>query len=70
LDHQNNCTENLSVSNAAKNFNILAIYLGVLYYFDSLTKSFLDLHLAKYLNTLAKLFFPYNNSVELKNSES
>jgi len=46
------------MSNVAKSFGILAISLSVIYnYFDGLTKLFLDLYLAKFLDTLAK-FFP------------
>jgi len=45
------------MSDAAKNFDILATSLGILHnYFDGLTKLFLDL--AKLLDSLAKLFFP------------
>jgi len=41
-----------------KNFDILEI-LSILHnYFDNPTKLFLDLYLAKFLNT-AKPFFPY-----------
>jgi len=50
------------MSNVAKNFNSLAIILSVLYnYFNSLAKLFLDLYLriVKFLDTSAKLFFPY-----------
>jgi len=37
--------------NAAKNFDILAISLNILYnYFDGLTKLFSDLYLAKFLD--------------------
>jgi len=47
------------MSNATKSFDILATSLGVLYnYFDDLTKLFSTLYLAKFLNALAKLFFP------------
>jgi len=47
------------MSNVAKGFDILAINLSVLHnYFSDLTKLFLDLHLSKFLDTLAKLFFP------------
>jgi len=48
------------MSNAAKNFDILTTSLSVLHnYFDSLTKLFLDLYLAKFSDTSAKSFFPY-----------
>jgi len=44
--------------NAAKSFDILATSLSVLHnYFDDLTKLFLDLYLASFLDTLAKSFF-------------
>jgi len=47
------------MSDAAKNFDILATYLNVLHnYFDSLLKLFSDLYLTKFLNTSAKLFLP------------
>jgi len=46
------------MSNVAKNSNILATRLSVLYnYFDSSTKLFSNL--AKFSDTLAKSFFPY-----------
>jgi len=46
------------MSNAAKNFDILAI--SVLHnYFNRSTKSFPELYLAKFLNISAKSFFPY-----------
>jgi len=59
LDHQNNHAGNSNVtSNAVKNFNILAISISVLHnYFNSLTKLFLNLYLAKFLNILAKCSF-------------
>jgi len=48
------------MSNVAKNFGILAIILSILHnYFDDPTKLFLNLCLAKFLNTSAKLFFLY-----------
>jgi len=46
------------MSNATKSFDILAISLSVHNYFDSPTKLFSDLHLHKFLETLAKPFFP------------
>jgi len=50
LDHQNNYVGNSSISNAAKNFYILAISLNVLHnYFDSSIKLFSDLYLVKFL---------------------
>jgi len=46
------------MSNAAKNFNILATSLSVLYnYFDSSTKYFSDLYPTKILDLSAKPFF-------------
>jgi len=43
------------MSNAAKNFDIIAISLSILHnYFDSLIKLFSDLSLAKFLDTSAK----------------
>jgi len=53
------------MSNVAKSFGILAISLNVLHnYFEySLTKLFSYLYLAKFLDTLEKLFFPYNISI-------
>jgi len=46
------------MSNAAKNFGILAISSSVLHnYFASSTKLFSDLYLAKFLDTSVKLFF-------------
>jgi len=61
LNYQNNYVENSSVmSNAAKNFDILATSLNILYnYFDNPTKLFLNLNLVKFLNTSAKSFFLY-----------
>jgi len=55
----NNYIEKSSIiSNAAKHFDILTTNLSVLHnYFDSLTKLFSDLYLAKFLNTSAKLLF-------------
>jgi len=48
----------MPMSIAAKNFDILAISLSVLYnYFDSLTKLFSDPYPAKFLDISAKLFF-------------
>jgi len=60
LDHQNNYVENSSMmSNAAKNFDILAISLNILHnYFDSSLKLFSSYFLVKFLDTLAKSFFP------------
>jgi len=53
------------MSNAAKNFDILATSLSVLHnYFDSPTKLFLDPYVAKFLATSAKSFFVY---VRLRN---
>jgi len=59
LDHQNNYIKSLSIdSNAAKSFNILtsirASYITILMI---QTKLFLDLYLAKFLDTSAKSFF-------------
>jgi len=53
------------MSNTAKSFGTLAINLNVLHnYFEySLTKLFSYLYLAKFLDTLEKLFFPYNISI-------
>jgi len=48
------------MSNAAKNFNILATSLKILHnYFDDPTKLFLDLYLTEFLDVSAKSFFPY-----------
>jgi len=59
FDHQNNFVRVLKMSNAAKNFDILAIGLSVLYnYFGSSTK-LLDLYPAKISNLSAKLLFVY-----------
>jgi len=45
------------MSNAAKNFDILAISLSILHnYFDSSIKLFQDLYLAKFLDISAKPF--------------
>jgi len=59
LDHQNNyigISSNL-MSNAARNFDILAISLDVLHnYFDSLLKLFLGLYLPKFLDTSLQIF--------------
>jgi len=53
-----------TMSNAAKNFDILATGLSVLRnYFDNST-NFSDLHLAQILDLSAKLFFPYNQFLE------
>jgi len=52
----NNYIENSNLNNATKNFDILTT--NVLYnYFDSLTKLFSDLYLAKFLDTSANPFF-------------
>jgi len=48
-------------SSIAKNFDILATILNILYYLDSLIKLFLDLYLTKFLDTSAKPFFPYTS---------
>jgi len=46
------------ISNAAKNFDILATNLNVLYnYFDDLTKLSSNLYLAKFIEASAKSFF-------------
>jgi len=46
------------ISNAAKNFDILAISLSVLHnYFNGTIKFFSDVYLVKFLNTSVKLFF-------------
>jgi len=56
LDHQNNYTGNSRMmSNAAKNFDILATSLNN--YFDSLIKIFSDLYLVKFSDISAKSFF-------------
>jgi len=59
LDHQNNYTRSSNMtSNVVKNFNILGISMSVLHnYFNSLTKLFLNLYPAKFLNILAKCSF-------------
>jgi len=47
------------MSNAAKNFIILAISLKILHdYFDDPTKLFLDMYVTKFLAASAKSFFP------------
>jgi len=48
------------MNNVVKNFEqFLTISLSVLYnYFNSITKLFSNLYLAKFLNILAKIFFP------------
>jgi len=46
------------MSNIAKSFDISTVSLSVLHnYFDGPTKSFSDLHLAKFLDTLVKSIF-------------
>jgi len=46
------------INNAVKSFDILLIRLSILHnYFNGLTKLFLNLYLAKFLDTSAKLFF-------------
>lgn len=46
------------VARMSKLFTALLVVLGVLHnYFDSPTKLFLDLYLAKFLDTLANPFF-------------
>jgi len=70
LDYQNNCVEHSNVMTIiAKNCDILATNLSVLHnYFNDL-KLFSDL--AKFLDTLTKLFFPCICSLEwLMNSET
>jgi len=60
LDHQNNYVENSQARQQyCKNFGILATNLrSVLHnYFNSPTKLFSDLYLAKFLDILAKSFF-------------
>jgi len=59
LDHQNNFVETLKIINFAKNFNILATGLSVLYYyFDSSTKLlFYSLYPAKIFQQ-NRTFFP------------
>jgi len=47
------------MSNAAKNFDILATSLDVLHDYFGLTKLFSYLYLIKFLDTLAKPFFRY-----------
>jgi len=55
LDCRNNYVERLSIDDAAKSFDVLAISLSLLRnYFDNPTKLFSDLYLAKFLDTLAK----------------
>jgi len=47
------------MSDAAKNFDLLAINFNVLYnYFDNSIKLFSDLYLVEFLDNLAKSFFP------------
>jgi len=56
LDYQNNYVGNLNMmNNAAKSFDILATSSSILHNFDSLTKLFSDLYLAKFSDTSAKL---------------
>jgi len=58
LDFQNNYVERLGImNNVVKNFEqFLTISLSVLYnYFNSVTKLFSNLYLAKLLNILAKI---------------
>jgi len=59
LKYQNYYVKRSSMSDAAKNLDVLAS-LSVLHnYFDSLSKlSVIDLYLTKFLDTLAKSFFP------------
>jgi len=60
LNHQDNFVKNLKImSNAAKNFDILATDLNDLYnYFDSLTKNyFSNLAVSRILYLLTKPFF-------------
>jgi len=48
------------MSNAAKNFDIQATSSSVLHnYFDNPRKLFSDLHLAKFLDTLAESFVSF-----------
>jgi len=62
LDHQNNYASLSIDDNTAKSFNILATSWNVLYNFDSpQTKLFSNLYLAKFLDTSAKLFFPWRD---------
>jgi len=44
------------MSNAAKSFDILVTSSSILHNFDSSTKLFSDLYLAKFLDTSVKLF--------------
>jgi len=70
LNHQNNNVGHSNImSNIVKNFDILATSLSILHnYFDGLIKLFLDLYLAKFLDALAKLFFPCTTKkLKLKN---
>jgi len=47
------------MSNAAKNFDLLATNFNVLYnYFDNSIKLYSDLYLVEFLDTLAKSFSP------------
>jgi len=47
------------MSNTAESFDILTISLSIPYnYFDGLIKLFSDLYLTKFLDVLAKSFFP------------
>jgi len=70
------------MSNAAKNFDILATSLNALHnYFDDLTQLISDRYLAKFLDTLTRSCFPcrirrhlhllyrIQNVIEAKNSE-
>jgi len=58
MEYQNNYAERSSImSNAAKNFDILATS-GLHNYFDGPTKLFSDLYPAKFLNISVKSFLP------------
>jgi len=66
---KNNYVGRLSVNNnAVKSFNILAISLNVLNIIILMIQTkFLDLFLAKFLNTSAKPFFPYKKMSHIIN---
>jgi len=50
------------IGNVAKSFDILATSI-LHHFFESPTKLFLDLCLVKFLDTLIKKFFFYNNDI-------
>jgi len=57
LDYQNKCRSQL-VAKMSKFFTVLLFMFEFPNYFYGSTKLYLDLHLAKFLNTSAKSFFP------------